>query len=159
MVALPAVVIARNAVEPPLLLVMTALPAVAVSVPAATPNTVAPLLSLVMAMLLAELRVEESRRGETERADVGNRGDTGGIGIDDVEGAFVGDGADDAAGRGERTELQCGAVADRGAAAVGIGVGENQGAAAEVSSTVSAPVPLTTPENVSDMPLVSIALP
>ena len=59
MVALPAVVSALKMVTPPVRLTITALPAVAVSVPDATPKWVSPRFSLVMAMLLAEVALKK----------------------------------------------------------------------------------------------------
>ncbi len=72
-------------------------------------------------------RIAESRN----RAGlVGERRDAGGVGIDDIEGAFVVNGADDASGVGGGTQLQRPAIADRGAARIGVGADEDHAAAA-----------------------------
>lgn len=77
--------------------------------------------------------VEEGRQTREEAAVevVEDRGDAAGIGIDDVERAEIGDGADHAGGVGGVAELQRAAVADGRTAAVGIVPGENHDAAAE----------------------------
>ena len=59
---------------------------------------------------------KEGCRRRTKGSVVGDRGDAGSVGIDDVEEAFIGDGADHASRGSERSQSQRPTIADRGAA-------------------------------------------